>query len=237
METIRFVNDQFAKITGYGDYLLGNVMICHVYYFEGLGHNLFSVDQFCDATSTKSWLWHRRLSHLNFSTINQLSKQNLVDGLSKFKYDKDHLCSACEQGKSKRIHLKPKLVPSADSKLELIHVDLCGPMRLESFNEDFDDLFGLLYEEYYEKRQPEVSINSVAHTTLNNEDTPSSSKIFIDDNEAHQIVSASEEATSPISNDLANESIQEDNTDLDGNTFINPFCSLMTKETESSSTN
>ncbi|GKC24055.1 hypothetical protein Tco_1026205, partial [Tanacetum coccineum] len=48
METIRFVNEQFAEITGYRDYLLGNVTICHVYYVEGLGHNLFSVDQFCD---------------------------------------------------------------------------------------------------------------------------------------------------------------------------------------------
>ncbi|GJR99810.1 retrovirus-related pol polyprotein from transposon TNT 1-94 [Tanacetum coccineum] len=42
-------------------------------------------------TSTKLWLWHRRLSHLNFSTINDLTKQDLVDGLLKFKYDKDHL--------------------------------------------------------------------------------------------------------------------------------------------------
>ncbi|GJS01440.1 integrase, catalytic region, zinc finger, CCHC-type containing protein [Tanacetum coccineum] len=46
------------------------------------------------ATSTKSWLWHRRLSHLNFGTINQLTKDDLVEGLPKFKYDKDHLCSA-----------------------------------------------------------------------------------------------------------------------------------------------
>ncbi|GJR49430.1 integrase, catalytic region, zinc finger, CCHC-type containing protein [Tanacetum coccineum] len=48
------------------------------------------------ATSTKSWLWHRRLSHLNFGTINHLTKKDLVDGLPKFKYDKDHLCLACE---------------------------------------------------------------------------------------------------------------------------------------------
>ncbi|GJR13396.1 integrase, catalytic region, zinc finger, CCHC-type containing protein [Tanacetum coccineum] len=54
------------------------------------------------ATSTKSLLWHRRLSHFNFGTINQLTKKDLVDGLLKFKYDKDHLCSACEQGKSKK---------------------------------------------------------------------------------------------------------------------------------------
>ncbi|GJV13596.1 retrovirus-related pol polyprotein from transposon TNT 1-94 [Tanacetum coccineum] len=51
------------------------------------------------ATSTKSWLWHRRLSHLNFGTINDLTRLDLVDGLPKFKYGKDHLCSACERGK------------------------------------------------------------------------------------------------------------------------------------------
>ncbi|GJU95858.1 integrase, catalytic region, zinc finger, CCHC-type containing protein [Tanacetum coccineum] len=50
------------------------------------------------ATSTKSWLWHRRLSHLNFGTINHLTSHDLVDGLPKFKYNKNHLCSACEQG-------------------------------------------------------------------------------------------------------------------------------------------
>ncbi|GKA34901.1 hypothetical protein Tco_0721330 [Tanacetum coccineum] len=47
--TIRFGNDQVAKIMGYGDYQLGNIIISRVYYVEGLGHNLFSVGQFCDA--------------------------------------------------------------------------------------------------------------------------------------------------------------------------------------------
>ncbi|GKB32059.1 integrase, catalytic region, zinc finger, CCHC-type containing protein [Tanacetum coccineum] len=145
MGTIRFRNENFAAITGYGDYVQGNLIICHVHYVEGLGYNLFSVGQFCNgdlevgvrsntcyvqnlegaylltgsrdsnlstisisemaasslvclmskATSTKSWLWHKRLSHLNFGTINHLTKQDLVDGLLKFKYDKDHLCYAC----------------------------------------------------------------------------------------------------------------------------------------------
>ncbi|GJU86559.1 integrase, catalytic region, zinc finger, CCHC-type containing protein [Tanacetum coccineum] len=146
MGTVRFGNDHFAAIIGYGDYIQGNIIVCHVYYVEGLGYNLFSVGQFCDgdlevafrsntcyvrnlegddlltgaresnlytisisdmaasspvclmskATSTKSWLWHHRLSHLNFGTINDLTKHDLVDGLLKFKYGKDHLCSACE---------------------------------------------------------------------------------------------------------------------------------------------
>nr|GEY95470.1 integrase, catalytic region, zinc finger, CCHC-type, peptidase aspartic, catalytic [Tanacetum cinerariifolium] len=62
------------------------------------------------ATSTKSWLWQRRLSHLNFGTINNISKLDLVDGLSKFKYEKDHFCSTCERGKSKKASHLPKLV-------------------------------------------------------------------------------------------------------------------------------
>ncbi|GJR14490.1 integrase, catalytic region, zinc finger, CCHC-type containing protein [Tanacetum coccineum] len=86
------------------------------------------------ASSTKSWLWHRRLSHLNFGTINDLTKHDLVDGLPKFKYGKDHLCSACERGKSKKASHPPKLVPSSHSKLELLHMDLCGPIRVASIN-------------------------------------------------------------------------------------------------------
>ncbi|GKA10045.1 retrovirus-related pol polyprotein from transposon TNT 1-94 [Tanacetum coccineum] len=47
------------------------------------------------ATSSQAWLWHRRLSHLNFDTINLLSKNNIVNGLPKLKFVKDHLCSSC----------------------------------------------------------------------------------------------------------------------------------------------
>ncbi|GJZ83498.1 integrase, catalytic region, zinc finger, CCHC-type containing protein [Tanacetum coccineum] len=86
------------------------------------------------AISTKSWLWHRRLSYLNFGTINDLTKHGLVDGLSKFKYSKDHLCSACERGKRNKSSHQPKLVPSTHSKLELLHMDLCGPIRVATIN-------------------------------------------------------------------------------------------------------
>ncbi|GJU52240.1 hypothetical protein Tco_1225954 [Tanacetum coccineum] len=118
--TVKFGNDQVAKIMRYGDYQIGNVTISRVYYVKGLGHNLFSIGQFCDsdlevafrkhtcfirnlegidllsgsrgtnlyslsigdmmasspicllskATKTKSWLWHRPLSHLNFGALN-----------------------------------------------------------------------------------------------------------------------------------------------------------------------
>ncbi|GJT01461.1 retrovirus-related pol polyprotein from transposon TNT 1-94 [Tanacetum coccineum] len=150
----------------------------------GLGHNLFSVSQFCDsdlevafrkhtcfdrnlegddllsgswetnlytlligdmmasslicllskASKTKSWLWHRRLSHLNFGAINHLAKNGLVRGLPKLKFKKDHLCSACAMGKSKKQSHKPKSEDTNQEKLYLLHMDLYGPMRVASIN-------------------------------------------------------------------------------------------------------
>ncbi|GJY18387.1 retrovirus-related pol polyprotein from transposon TNT 1-94 [Tanacetum coccineum] len=55
------------------------------------------------ATSSQAWLWHHRLSHLNFDTINLLSKYDIVTGLPKLKFVKDHSCSSYELGKAKLI--------------------------------------------------------------------------------------------------------------------------------------
>ncbi|GKA93506.1 retrovirus-related pol polyprotein from transposon TNT 1-94 [Tanacetum coccineum] len=151
--TIHFGNDQFAPILGYGYLVQGNITINMVFYVESLNHNLFSVGQFCDAdlevafrkftcfvrflqgndlltgnygsdlytislhettsstaicfmakaSPTQAWLWHRRLSHLNFDYINLLSKKDVV-------------------------------VPSSKGRLNLLHMDLCGPMRVASIN-------------------------------------------------------------------------------------------------------
>ncbi|GKB89775.1 retrovirus-related pol polyprotein from transposon TNT 1-94 [Tanacetum coccineum] len=86
------------------------------------------------ATSTKTWLWHQRLSHLNFDTINDLARNDLVTGLPKFKYHKEHFFPSCEQGKSKRASHPPKPVPNSKQRLHLLHMDLCGPMRIASIN-------------------------------------------------------------------------------------------------------
>nr|GFC67967.1 retrovirus-related Pol polyprotein from transposon TNT 1-94 [Tanacetum cinerariifolium] len=53
------------------------------------------------ATSSQAWLWHCRLSYLNFETINLLSKNDIVIGLPNLKFVKDHLYSSCELGKAK----------------------------------------------------------------------------------------------------------------------------------------
>nr|GEZ60415.1 hypothetical protein [Tanacetum cinerariifolium] len=86
------------------------------------------------ASKTKSWHWHRRLSHLNFGAINHLARQGLVRGLSKLKFEKDHLCSACAMGKSTKKTHKPKSEDTKQEKLYLLHMDLCGPIRVESVN-------------------------------------------------------------------------------------------------------
>nr|GFB01080.1 hypothetical protein [Tanacetum cinerariifolium] len=120
LETVKFGNDQIVPILGYGDLAQGTVTIKRVYYVEGLNHNLFSRNDLltgsrgmdlysitlqdtnslnlillmAKATSSQAWLWHRRLSYLNFDTINLLSKNDIVVGLPKLKFVKDHLCSS-----------------------------------------------------------------------------------------------------------------------------------------------
>ncbi|GKA95604.1 retrovirus-related pol polyprotein from transposon TNT 1-94 [Tanacetum coccineum] len=144
--------NKIAKIMGYGDYQMGNVTISRVYYVEGLGHNLFSIGQFCDsdlevafrkhtcyirdlkASKTKSWLWHRRLSHLNFDTITTLAKQGLVCRLPKLMFQKEHLCYVGALGKSKKHAHKPKADDYIQEKLYLLHIDLCGPIRIQNIN-------------------------------------------------------------------------------------------------------
>ncbi|GJZ41760.1 retrovirus-related pol polyprotein from transposon TNT 1-94 [Tanacetum coccineum] len=82
----------------------------------------------------KTWLWHRRLNHLNFGTINDLARKDLVRGLPRLKFEKDHLCSACQLGKSKKYSHKPKSENTNMEVLHTLHMDLCGPMRVQSIN-------------------------------------------------------------------------------------------------------
>nr|GEU87758.1 hypothetical protein [Tanacetum cinerariifolium] len=109
--TVHFGNDHVAAILCFGDLQWGSILITRIYFIEGLGHNFFSVGQFCDSD-----LEHQRLSHLNFDTINVLAKNDIVSVLPKFKYHKEHLCPSCEQGKSKRASHPPKPVPNSKQR-------------------------------------------------------------------------------------------------------------------------
>ncbi|GJW37247.1 retrovirus-related pol polyprotein from transposon TNT 1-94 [Tanacetum coccineum] len=86
------------------------------------------------ASKTKSWLWHQRMSHLNFGAINHLARHGLVRGLPKLKFEKDNMCSTCIIGKSKKKPHKPKSENTNQEKFYLLHMDLCGPMRVASVN-------------------------------------------------------------------------------------------------------
>ncbi|GKA68849.1 retrovirus-related pol polyprotein from transposon TNT 1-94 [Tanacetum coccineum] len=86
------------------------------------------------ASKNKSWLWHRRLNHLNFGTINDLARKDLVRGLPRLKFEKDHICSACQLGKSTKYTHKPKTENTIMDVLHTLHMDLCGPMRVQSIN-------------------------------------------------------------------------------------------------------
>nr|GEV94246.1 hypothetical protein [Tanacetum cinerariifolium] len=129
MGTVRFGNDQFMLILGYGDLVQGNVAFrkstCFVRDLQGndlltsnRGSDLYTISLqestsstplclMAKATPTQAWLWHRRLFHLNFDYINLLSKKDIVIGL-------------------------PKL--NSKGRLNLLHMDLCGPMRVASIN-------------------------------------------------------------------------------------------------------
>ncbi|GJZ24786.1 retrovirus-related pol polyprotein from transposon TNT 1-94 [Tanacetum coccineum] len=140
--TVRFGNNDFAVIAGYGDVVIYGVDLLtgdrSLNLYTIALNEITSNSSACllaKASSSQSWLWHQHLSHLNFATINNLVKRNLVRGLPKMKFEKDHLCSACEQGKIHRKHHKSKIAFASNNPLYLLHMDLCGPMRVKSINE------------------------------------------------------------------------------------------------------
>nr|GEY01646.1 integrase, catalytic region, zinc finger, CCHC-type, peptidase aspartic, catalytic [Tanacetum cinerariifolium] len=126
--TVKYGNDQVARILGYGDLFCDADLevafrksTCYIRDLKGndlltcsRGTDLYSItlqdtnspNPIClmaKATSSQAWLWHRRLSHLNFNTINLLSKNDIAVGLPKLKFIKDHLCSSCELRKAKQM--------------------------------------------------------------------------------------------------------------------------------------
>ncbi|GKC53439.1 retrovirus-related pol polyprotein from transposon TNT 1-94 [Tanacetum coccineum] len=124
-------------------------------YVEGLGHNLFSVGQFSDSNLEVAFRQHTcfirnlegvdlltgsrgnnlyTLSLGDMMTSSPISRYGLVRGLPKLKFEKDHLCSACAMSKSKKKPHKPKSKDTNQEKLYLLHMDLCGPMRVVSVN-------------------------------------------------------------------------------------------------------
>ncbi|GKC62915.1 putative ribonuclease H-like domain-containing protein, partial [Tanacetum coccineum] len=102
-------------------------------------NNMYSVDLknivpkgcltclFAKATFDESKLWHMRLGHINFKTMNKLVKGNLVRGLPSKLFENDQTCVACQKGKQHRASCKSKTVSSISQPLHMLHMDLFGP--------------------------------------------------------------------------------------------------------------
>ncbi|GJT46458.1 retrovirus-related pol polyprotein from transposon TNT 1-94 [Tanacetum coccineum] len=91
---------------------------------------------FAKAFESVNWLWHKRLSHLNFKNIDKLAKQNKVLGLPSLVYTKDKPCTTCEKGKHHRASFKTKQNFSIRKCLHLLHMDLFRPVSLMSINHE-----------------------------------------------------------------------------------------------------
>ncbi|GJW57599.1 ribonuclease H-like domain-containing protein [Tanacetum coccineum] len=89
---------------------------------------------FAKATIDESKLWHRRLGHVNFKTMNKLVKGNLVRGLPSKTFKNDHTCVACQKGKQHKASCKAKLMSSISQPLRMSHMDLFGPTSIRSIN-------------------------------------------------------------------------------------------------------
>ncbi|GJR15647.1 putative reverse transcriptase domain-containing protein [Tanacetum coccineum] len=201
---VHFGNDHFAAITGYGDYVQGNVTVCHVYYVEGLGHNLFSAGQFCD--SDLEIAFHSKICY-----VRNLKGDDLLIG-----------------ARESNLYTISIFNMAASS---LISESMNTPSK-----EDLDNLFGPMYKEYFEKNSSKVSINFVAQKFHNNEDSPLTSSIFVEEQKAPPIVTTSEEQTSLILMNEADELNQEDSAEFDGNRLLTPYDAPDFAEAESSTT-
>nr|GEU67167.1 hypothetical protein [Tanacetum cinerariifolium] len=146
--TVKFGNDHMGKIMGYGDYQIGNVTVSKVYFVDGLGHKLFSVGHFRDSDlevafrqhtyfirRCRSVVWISRKQSIYPVSWRYDELDNILFWVPKLKFEKDYLCSACAMGKSKKKSHKPKSEDTNQEKLYLLHMDLCGPMCVESVNE------------------------------------------------------------------------------------------------------
>nr|GEV34776.1 putative ribonuclease H-like domain-containing protein [Tanacetum cinerariifolium] len=109
-------------------------------------HNMYSIDLnnivpyknltclVTKASADESMLWHKRLDHLDFKTMNKLVRHNLVNGLPSKCFENEHTCVACLKGKQHKASCKTKLVNFVSNPLHTLHIDLFGPTSVSSLN-------------------------------------------------------------------------------------------------------
>nr|GEY23895.1 ribonuclease H-like domain-containing protein [Tanacetum cinerariifolium] len=133
------------------------------------------------------------------------SRQGLVRDLPKLKFEKDHLCSACAMGKSKKKFHKPKSKDTNQEKLYLLLMDLCGPIHVESVNEK-----KALATACYTQNRSIIRLRHVAPEPAASTSSPSSTTVDQDAPSPSNSQTAPEPQTSIIPND-----VEDDNHDLD----------------------
>ncbi|KAK1396741.1 hypothetical protein POM88_006604 [Heracleum sosnowskyi] len=183
--TVSYGDGNIGQTLGYGNIIIGNVIIEKVALVKGLKHNLLSISQITDkgyhvnfysthcevvskesghialtgymhgniyeaniqsntdgsptcliskASVDESWNWHKKLSHLNFSNINELVKKDLVRGLPNVLYTPDGLCDACQKAKQRRTSFKSKSESSIEEPYHMLHLDLFGLVNIMSIS-------------------------------------------------------------------------------------------------------
>nr|GEX85518.1 hypothetical protein [Tanacetum cinerariifolium] len=255
--TASFGNDHFGAIMGYEDYVIGDSVIsrkhsCYVRDTDGVelikgyhGSNLYTISiegmmkssPICllsKASKNKSWLWHRHLNHLNFGTINDLARKYLVRGLPRLKFEKDHLCSACQLGKSKKHTHKPKTKNTNLEVLNILHMDLCGLTQVQTINgkkyilvivDDYSRFTWPMFDEYLEhpRAKRPVSPAQAVQPPVNSAGTPSSTTI---DQDAPSLsILPSSSALQSYQGIAAESTFMKDHpvAPIDNNPFVNVF--------------
>ncbi|GJY80192.1 retrovirus-related pol polyprotein from transposon TNT 1-94 [Tanacetum coccineum] len=300
--TVRFWNDHFGAIMGYGDYENGNSVISRVYYVEGLGHNLFSVRQFCDsdmevafrkhscyvrdtdgvelikgsrssnlytilvedmmksspicllskASKNKSWLWHRRLNHLNFGTINDLARKDLVrekgDNESTTKETRRIMETIHVQFDELTEHMAPVQLSTGPAPTFLTPGQISSGLVPNSvpaapyvppINKELEILFQPMFDEYMEPPRVErpVSPAPAVSVPVNSAGTPSSTTIDQDaPSLSHSSSSLALQSPSLHQVVVAESTLMKDNpfASVDQHPFIKVFAPEPSSEASSS---
>ncbi|GJR61910.1 hypothetical protein Tco_1504072 [Tanacetum coccineum] len=217
--TVRFGNDQFVPILGYGDLVQGNITIKRVYYIEGLNHNLFSVGQFCDAdlevAFQKSTCFVRDLQGNNLLTGNHgtdlytISLQEITSSAPSVYVKHPPLSMVMA---SKTFHLKLYLH-------QLVFKEECELDTIVPSQQELDLLFGPLYDEFFNDGTSRVNKSSSPTDNSAPQDTHPSTNIH------------------PTSEPTTQTNVHAEENNDNQAEFTNPFCTLVQEIAESSSPN
>nr|GEW31262.1 hypothetical protein [Tanacetum cinerariifolium] len=227
--TVRFGNDHFGAIMGYGDYVIGDSVISR-------------------ASKNKSWLWHCRLNHLNFGTINDLARKDLVqEAVATSCYTQNRVFGALCYPTNDREDLG-KQQPTADigifvgytpSKKGIVPNSVPTDPYVPPINKDLEILFQPMFDEYLKPHRVErpVSPTLAVQVPVNSAGTPSSTTIDQDEPSPSISPSSSALQSPSLHQDVeAKSTFMKDNpvAPVDNNPFLNVFAPELSSDASSS---